>query len=550
MTTLWKKYPYGLCLICLLLCAILLRVLLLLVGWPALDSDEAIIYLMALHIVGKGEHPIFFYGQYYMGSFEAYYDAVIFRLFGSSLLIARLGMVSLFIGFLLSLYALTARLYSKRFALFTVGFLSLGTAMMFMRQIKAIGGYEEVILLGALLFLLSFVLASSTTLRVWQRVALYWLWGALAGFALYSDLLIAPYVLTAGLLLLFRWRTLFTWAMWVVLFGLVIGAFPMIYFNLRAAPGTDSWTTFVYLSTVGLPQHDVFWNHISNTFVVSLPIITGYFIRNPYPTPPLATFWILLQVLWSMGFCALLASALLVPLWHMWRIRKEQQVSGDVKRDAYVRQAARWLLALAALLTLIFFIKGSATIMDAEQSCRYLSVLWISFPVILWPLWNSPREIKLSGDLFKFPLRVVVLASLLLVITVSTVYVFFHEVPPESADQQHVEQLASKLESMHITRIYSNYALCNRLMYLSQEQIICGNTSAHNNTLRHSLDRYTAYRDMVKKSPNPAFVYIDGAYQKYFLEISLAREHVAYQTLRSDEYTIYILSKPLQKTEL
>lgn len=549
MIKLWKKYPYGLCLICLLFCAILLRVLLLVLGWPALDSDEAVIYLMASHIADKGEHPIFFYGQYYMGSFEAYFEAILFRLFGFSVLAMRLGMVSLFIGFLISLYTLTSRLYSKRFALFTVGFLSLGTAMMLLRQIKAIGGYEEIILLGALLFLLSFVLASSTSLRVWQRVSLYWLWGVLAGFALYSDLLIAPYVLMAGLLLLFRWRTLFTWAMWVVIFGLVIGALPMIYYNLTAAPGTDSWTTFVYLSTVGLPKHDIFWNHISNTFVVSLPIITGYFIRNPYPSPPHATLWVTLQVLWSMGYCALLACALLFPLWQIRRIRKEQQAPADMKRDAYVRQAARWLLALAALLTLIFYIKGSATIIDAEQSCRYLSVLWISFPVILWPLWNIPREIKLSSDRFKFPLRIVVLASLILVLTISTVHIF-REVPTESADQQHVEQLANRLKSMHVTRIYSDYALCNRLIYLSHEQIICGNTASRDATLGHSLDRYSAYQDMLKKSSNPAFVYINGANQKATLEDLLAHEHITYQTVHSDEYTIYILSKPLQATEL
>ncbi|GHO74318.1 hypothetical protein KSD_20890 [Ktedonobacter sp. SOSP1-85] len=99
MVTLWKKYPYGVCLICLLVCAVLLRVLLLLLGWPSLDSDEAVIYLMASHILDKGEHPIFFYGQYYMGSFEAYFGALLFRLFGSSVLIIRLGMVSLFLGF-------------------------------------------------------------------------------------------------------------------------------------------------------------------------------------------------------------------------------------------------------------------------------------------------------------------------------------------------------------------------------------------------------------------------------------------------------------------
>ncbi|WP_201380649.1 hypothetical protein [Ktedonobacter sp. SOSP1-85] len=226
-------------------------------------------------------------------------------------------------------------------------------------------------------------------------------------------------------------------------------------------------------------------------------------------------------------------------------------MSGDVKQDAYVRQAARWLLALAALLTLIIYIKSSAPVLDAKGTSRYLSVLWISLPTILWPLWHIPHRIKVSSGRFTFPLRIVVLASLILVLIMSTVHVF-QQVPSVSADEQHVEQLVSALKKMNITRIYSNYSLCNRLMYLSHEQVICGDTWSLNNdtTLAHGYDRYPAYRDMLKKSLNPAFVYTDNANQKTTLEKLLAREHVTYQIVRSDEYMIYILSKPLQTTQL
>ncbi len=47
------------------------RLAIALLGYPADDSDEATMGLMALHINTRGEHPIFFYGQNYMGALEA-----------------------------------------------------------------------------------------------------------------------------------------------------------------------------------------------------------------------------------------------------------------------------------------------------------------------------------------------------------------------------------------------------------------------------------------------------------------------------------------------
>jgi hypothetical protein len=48
------------------------------------NADEAIVALMARHIL-QGERPIFFYGQAYMGSLDAYLVALGFLLFGQQI---------------------------------------------------------------------------------------------------------------------------------------------------------------------------------------------------------------------------------------------------------------------------------------------------------------------------------------------------------------------------------------------------------------------------------------------------------------------------------
>src|SRR5437868_7370075 len=71
---------HGLCAFFIILFAIVLRIILIVQGWPATDSDEGTLGLMARHIAYRGEYPIFFYGQGYMGSFEAYLGAILFHL--------------------------------------------------------------------------------------------------------------------------------------------------------------------------------------------------------------------------------------------------------------------------------------------------------------------------------------------------------------------------------------------------------------------------------------------------------------------------------------
>ncbi len=80
--TLLHRHRYNLLAICLILCAIGFRLFLTAHNWPGTDSEEGTMGLEALHIAFRGEHPIYLYGQNYMGVGEAYLGAVMFHLFG------------------------------------------------------------------------------------------------------------------------------------------------------------------------------------------------------------------------------------------------------------------------------------------------------------------------------------------------------------------------------------------------------------------------------------------------------------------------------------
>ena len=49
-----------------------------------IDGDEAIVGLMAKHILERGELPVFYYGQHYMGSLESILASTSFAVFGIS----------------------------------------------------------------------------------------------------------------------------------------------------------------------------------------------------------------------------------------------------------------------------------------------------------------------------------------------------------------------------------------------------------------------------------------------------------------------------------
>ncbi len=78
----WYRVFYSPLWLCLL-AALLLRVWLIVRTGGVIDGDEALVGIQAQRIL-RGQFPIYFYGQPYMGSLEAYLAALLFALFGAS----------------------------------------------------------------------------------------------------------------------------------------------------------------------------------------------------------------------------------------------------------------------------------------------------------------------------------------------------------------------------------------------------------------------------------------------------------------------------------
>src|SRR5437763_7526896 len=155
-----NTYAYGLAAFALIVGAILLRLVLITLGWPDTNSDEGTMGLEAMHIAYRPhELPIFLYGQNYMRVLEAYLGAVFFRLLGISVFSLRLGMLLLFALFLITMYFLISFIYTKKLALFTLLLLALATRVLFLTELVAGGGAVETLLFGSLLLLLSSWLA-------------------------------------------------------------------------------------------------------------------------------------------------------------------------------------------------------------------------------------------------------------------------------------------------------------------------------------------------------------------------------------------------------
>ncbi len=146
-----KKSVTSLRIIILLLAAGFKVVLLLEDVFP-FNSDEAIVGLMAKHIL-DGERPIFFYGQAYMGSLDAWLVAGGFAILGEKVWVIRLVQTLLYLATIaLSMFFVKLNSESDWQPVITGIFLAFPTVTMMLYTTISLGGYGESLLLGSLLF--------------------------------------------------------------------------------------------------------------------------------------------------------------------------------------------------------------------------------------------------------------------------------------------------------------------------------------------------------------------------------------------------------------
>ena len=133
--------------------AVTLKAWLTMSGIVPLNSDEAIVALMARHIL-QGERPVFFYGQAYMGSLDAWLIAGVFAIFGIQTWVIRLMQGLLYLLTLVS----TAWLGRLAFGTWRAGivalwFLAIPTINLTLYTTASLGGYGEALLIGNLILI-------------------------------------------------------------------------------------------------------------------------------------------------------------------------------------------------------------------------------------------------------------------------------------------------------------------------------------------------------------------------------------------------------------
>ena len=657
----FKHFKIGVhekCAFLIIVFALVLRIILIAQSWPQTNSDEGTLGLMTLHIAYRGEHPIFFYGQGYMGSFEAYLAAILFQLFGSSLFMLRFGLVLLFALFLVSIYLLTNLLYTKNLALATLCLLSLGSEGILYIELRAIGGYAEILLCSTLLLLLATWLSLSLPLSgigfgehhrgsrrgggravgwwgplwppavpVWSftsgrpqgppplptplpplrdappsqgainraptRYALYACWGLLAGFGVWTDLLVLPFVLVSGLLLVvFCWREWRTWAPLCLMLGFSIGILPSIIYNLTTPSNEGTLYFFfrIYSSQVAgkaVVSHILFSQKVLGTLLVGIPNATG---ANPIcPNHNLPFFGLfssdslqctLLQGSWSLGALTLWTIAVALTIKTLWTHLRHQEHSkaggrgqaiaptmdalgrlidrkhsrgdglsspcsptlsspwGVEMRQTTVRYVARLMLLSGAALTVLLFALSPVSALDPWTNSRYLFCLLIATPAVIAPLWKNEGGIHLlstwRGKLLA-AVKVIPLLYISVMLVVGTMNVY-KLVPQAQAFNQQEDQLISNLLQVGATHIYSEYWTCDRIVFLSDERIICG---VVNDDLKPGYNRYQPYYALVTKDSHASYVFPLGSPEAFNFEQKIAHTGQHFQRFVFDGYVVY-----------
>ncbi|MFC0100153.1 DUF423 domain-containing protein [Micromonospora marina] len=496
------------------------RLALLFADVPPTNSDEATMGLAALHIARGDDFPIWFYGQAYMGTLEAYLAAPLVALAGPSVLVLRLPTLALYASFLLLSWRLTRRLGGDRwYALLVVAVLALGSDRVVKNQLIAGGGYPELNPAGAALALLTVGLCLT---GAGARLPRWAAWGLICGVLLWVDPLILPYVLTLGALLVARrWRELAGRAGVVLTGALLLGAAPMLVDSI--GHGRNPATAVLAAGGTGAPSD---WaDRLHGALVLGPSLATGFC------SPGRCATW---QLWWAVAFPVLLVLAALTA-WHTLR-----RVGGGPGSAERVSAGVRLALLGGAAGVIAAYAVSNAAGQTPIESSRYLSCLAVALPALFWPLRQAARtlaahrltaqrqfaEVAASGEGgYRHPPEVesikatggrpagrmarmagigalTVVAGVLGTGVAATVDVV-RTAPDVHAEADRHRSLVDTLGALGVRNVRGGYWTCNRLTYATGENVVC---AVVDDDLSPGFDRLPAYRREVAADPDAAWV--------------------------------------------
>lgn len=460
-----------------LVVCLILRLLLLVGNVFPFDSDEAIIGLMARHIL-LGEQPVFFYGQSYMGSLDAWLVAALFALFGPSVLLIRIVQVLLFLVHVSLTFVLAERWSgSRRVAVLGALLMAIPPVLITLYTTVSLGGYGEVLILGDLVLLLGWKLAEDRAAHLGWWVGL----GLVTGLGFWVLGLTIVYAIPVALLLVWRYR-IRGWRAYVAgLLGFVLGSGVWWLYNFN-----HSWSGLRALFDPVAEQSALapvlpFGARVLGLLLIGLPGLLG--IRLPWLPGGLPVYVV-------PGIVAVYG----VLAWFAIQQARRRRWGGAYR--------LLWGVVLCLLGLLILSRFGS------DPTGRYLLPLYT--PLCIF----GAAGLDALGKRWRWA----PFAGLAVVIVMHLAGTVYAATGPQGLTAQfdprlqygnaHDEELIAFLEENRGTRGYTHYWIAFKVAFLSDEKVILDTALPYKSSLQvvGPVGRIPAYDDEVARADSVVYV--------------------------------------------
>ncbi len=513
--------------------ALVYRIILLAQDAVPLNADEAVVGLMARHIL-QGRWPAFFYGQAYMGSLDATLVALGFAIFRQSTVVIRSVQTLLYLLTIFTTIILGNRVFKSEVVGFAAGILlAIPPVNVTLYTTVSLGGYGEAMLIGNLVLLLALAIA-----RNHHRRWLFFAWGFLSGLGLWAFGLSLIYSIPAGIFLLWELRRQSSWFTWkwdvlLVLSGGILGMMPMILW------ASDNSVPLLLQelsgSAIGNPSLSTFLQEFGarvRNLILFGPSVTWGF-RAPWDVELLAKPLIPIAAVFWIGVLARI----------MFRLRQDDQ-----NRSAY------GLLVGVMLTLLLGFL---LTPFGSDPSGRYFIPL-----VPILAIFAGDFIVSLSKTRYgPYPAYL-----LLLVILIFHAWGTFEKAtnyPPglttqfdasTRIDHKFDDDLIAFLTREDELTGYSNYWVSYPLAFHSKEKIIFTPLLPYHLDLRYTSrdNRYDPYNDIVERDESVAYITLTNqdALNKLMRETFLDKGVSWKEKVIGNYLVFYSLSYPLRPSDV
>lgn len=521
-------------------------------GWLPFNADEAVVALMARHIL-QGERPVFFYGQAYMGSLDAFLVAGAFALFGQQVWAIRLVQTLLYLGVLLTSAWLGRWVFgSWKVGVLAMLLLAIPAVNVTLYTTVSLGGYGEALLLGNLILLVG--LKIGRLLQDSHSPGDLWPWavlGFLTGLGVWAFGLTLVYSLPvlAYLLALALWPRPQTAS--PAGSGAGLGRIPLKRYFIPvlalaagALLGAAPWWGYALTHGFGgllyelgggaiagveqLPWLLQVGRHILGLGLLGVTVTLGM-------RPPWEVYWLALPLL---PFILLFWMAVIVFIFRRLSAPAPERTA----------QALLVMVMLALLLGFIF------TPFGADPSGRYFVPLAV--PLSLFAA-AMIVELRRSYGLIAYGL-VALLLGFHFWGTLQSAFRFPPGITtqfyaPSQVDQRYLPDLIEFLRRHGERRGYTNYWVAYPLAFLSQEELIFVPSLPYHLDFRHTQrdNRYAPYAAQVAQAAHPAYITTNHQALNAHLRQQFAAHGATWQEAQIGDFTVfYALSTSLSPQQL